>query len=63
MGRVLLTDESRFNLREGDGRVPMNRRHGEPFQDLVGGGSIMAWAGISLHTKTDMGRLAGNLTW
>ena len=67
-GRVLFTDESRFKLRRADGRVRMYRRRGERFQDccvverdMFGGGSIMVWAGISLHTKTDMVRIAGNL--
>ena len=67
-GRMLFTDESRFKLRRADGLVRMYRRRGERFQDccvverdMFGGGSIMVWAGISMHTKTGMVRLAGNL--
>ena len=58
---MLFTDESRFKFREADGRVRMYRHRGERFQDLFGGGFIMVWAGISLHTKTDMVRIVGNL--
>jgi hypothetical protein len=53
-GRVLFTDESRFNLRRSDGRSRVYRRTGERYSDVCvrergqyGGGSVMVWAGIS----------------
>ena len=58
-GNVLFSDESRFNLRRSDGRTRVFRRRGERYADACvtekgqfGGGSVMVWAGISLHTKT-----------
>lgn len=52
------TDESRFNLRTVDGRLPVFRRRGERYRDCCvvereqyGGESVTIWGGISLHTK------------
>ena len=65
---VLFVDEVRVNLRVSDGRVRIYRRRGERNSqncllqhDRFGGGSIMAWAGISLHTKTPLVHIQGNL--
>lgn len=56
---VLFTDETRFNLRRSDGRLRVYRRRGERYsapcvkeKGQFGGGSVMIWAGISLHTQT-----------
>ena len=44
---VLFTDESRFNLRQSDGRVRVYRRRGKRYHDVVllkttaRGGSVM----------------------
>ena len=55
--RVLFTDESKFNLQRSDGRARVYRRRGERFSDncvrergQFGGGSVMIWDGVSLHT-------------
>ena len=60
-------DESRFSLRQADGSVRVYRLRGGRFRDccvveifLFGGGLIMGLPGISLHTKTDILRIAGN---
>lgn len=65
---VLFTDESRFNLYHNDGRMRVYRRRGERLndecvfqRDQYGGGSVMVWAGVSLHTKTDLVIVQGNL--
>ena len=65
---VLFTDESRFNLYNNDGRLRVYRRRGERLNDdclfqreQYGGGSVMVWAGVSLHTKTDLIVVRGNL--
>lgn len=65
---VLFTDESRFNLYHNDGRMRVYRRRGERLnddcvfqRDHYGGGSVMVWAGVSLHTKTDLVIIHGNL--
>ena len=65
---MLFTDELRFKLQEADGRAQMNNSRGERFQDccvverdMLCSGSITVWAGVSLHTKTDMVRIAGKL--
>lgn len=56
---VVFSDESRFHLRNADGRLRVWRRRGERYhQDCVvqtdrwGGGSIMVWGGISYHHRT-----------
>ena len=60
---VLFTDES-----PNDGRMRVYRRRGERLnddcvfqRDPYGGGSVMVWAGVSLHTKTDLVIIHGNL--
>ena len=67
-GRVLFTDESRFLLRRVDGRVRVFRRRGERFSencvlrhDRYGGGSLMVWAGITAHRRTDLVFVNGTL--
>ena len=67
-GRVLFTDESRFCLSHGDGRVRVWRRRGERFadacviqQDRWGGGSVMVWGGIHQRGRTNLIVLNGNL--
>ena len=59
--RVLLTDESRFNLSVTDGRIRVFRRRGERFadnclleRDRFGVGSVMVWGGIMGGRKTDL---------
>ncbi|XP_060551452.1 uncharacterized protein LOC132713030 [Ruditapes philippinarum] len=66
---VLFTDESCFNLFHSDGRVRVYRRSGDRLnnaciiqRDWYGGGSVMVWAIVSLHTKTDLIIIQGNLT-
>ena len=65
---VWFTDESRFHLYNSDGRWRVYRRRGERLNDACivqreqyGGGSVMVWAGASLHTKTDLVVVRGNL--
>lgn len=65
---VLFVDETRVKLRGADGRTRIYRRRGERNAancvmeaDSFGGGSIMVWAGISLHTKTPVVNVNGNL--
>ena len=65
---VMFTDESRFNLYNNDGRWRVYRWRGERLNDACivqreqyGGGSVMVWAGVSLHTKTDLVVVRGNL--
>lgn len=65
---VLFVDETRIKLRNADGRVRVYRRRGERNQpncvvevDNFGGGSVMVWAGVSMHTKTEIVPIQGNL--
>lgn len=65
---VLFSDESRFLLRRVDGRRRVYRRRGERYvdecverRDAFGGGSLMAWAGISYHHRTNLVFINGNL--
>ena len=67
-GRVLFTDESRFLLQHVDGRVRVFHRRGERFRencvlrhDRYGGGSLMVWAGITAHRRTDLVFINGTL--
>lgn len=67
--RVLFSDESRYTLSFNDGRVRVWRRPGERFIDATilehnrhGGGSLMVWAGFSLHHRTPLHRVEGNIT-
>ena len=66
--RVLLSDESRFNLSHHDGRIRVFKRGGERFadnclieRDRFGGGSVMLWGGIMGRRKTNLIVLKGNL--
>lgn len=66
---VLFVDETRVKLRGADGRTRIYRRRGERTNancvleaDAYGGGSVMIWAGISMHTKTPAVSVDGNLT-
>jgi len=68
-GNVLFSDESRFCLRAPDGRERVWRRKGERFiastfshRRSYGGGSITAWAGISMEGRTDIIFIEGSLT-
>lgn len=65
---VLFTDESRYKVSGNDARARVYRRRGERFarscvkeRDWFGGGSVMVWGGISLHTKTPLAVVNGNL--
>lgn len=67
-GRVLFTDESRFNLWRSDERNRVYLWRGEGVNDAcvwkkehVGGSSVMVWAGISIHTKPMMVPFQRNL--
>ena len=65
----VFTDESRFCLTRGDGRIRVHRRRNESYtkactleQDRVGGGgSIMVWGGVSQHHGTELVVIEGNL--
>ncbi|KAI4898896.1 hypothetical protein NFI96_004812 [Prochilodus magdalenae] len=67
---VLFTGESRVYLSTCDRRDRLWRRRGECYaacnivqHDRFGGGSVMAWGGISLEGRTDLYRLdTGTLT-
>ena len=63
---VLFVDETRISLRGNDGRARVYHARGERFNENCmvetepfGGGSIMMFAGISMHTKTPIVRLQG----
>lgn len=67
--QVLFTDEKRFRLQENDCRTRVYRERGERFndncvieRDRYGGGSVMIWAGVSMHNKTNIVFINGNLT-
>ena len=61
------TDESRFCLTRGDGRIsiysPRNSRYTQACtlerDRFGGGGSVMVWGGVSQHHRTEF--VAGNL--
>ena len=66
--RVLLSDESRFNLSNYDGGMRVFRRRVERFadnclieRDRFGGGSVMVWGGIIGWRKTNLIVVQGNL--
>ena len=68
-GRVMFIDESRFSIQFNDGRVRVYRRPGERFADVnvrqchrFGDGSGMVWSGISIHHRTPLYVVDGNLT-
>ena len=63
---VLFVDETRISLRGNDGRARVYRARGKRFNESCvvesepfGGGSIMMFAGILMHTKTPIVRLQG----
>ena len=65
----MFTDESRFSIQFNDGRVRVYRHPGECFADVnvrqrhrFGGGSVMVWGGISIHHRTPLYVVDGNLT-
>ena len=67
--RVMFTDESRFSIQFNNGGVRVYRRPGERFTDVnvrqhhqFGGGSVMVWGGISIHHRTPLYVVDGNLT-
>ena len=66
---MLFVDETRVKLCGNDGRTRVYRRRRERNAqncvvevDQFGGGSLMLWAGISMHTKTPIVTIQGNLT-
>ena len=68
-GRVMFTDEVRFSIQFNNGRVRVYRGPGERFADVnvrqrhqFGGGSVMVWGGISIHHRTPLYVVDGNLT-
>ena len=67
--QVLFSDESRFTMNHNDGRLKVWRRPGERFIDATvqekvafGGGSVMVWGAFSLHHRTPLYHVQGNLT-
>ena len=66
--KVLFSDESRFTMNHNDGRLRVWRRPGQRFIDAtvqekvaLGGGSVMVWGAFSLHHRTPLYRVQGNL--
>ncbi|KAK7105538.1 hypothetical protein V1264_016903 [Littorina saxatilis] len=67
--RELFSDESRYTLSFNDGRIRVWRRPRERFSNATalehnrhGGGSLMVWGGFSLHHRTPIHCVQGNLT-
>lgn len=67
--QVLFSDESRFTMNHNDGRLRVWRRPGQRFIDATvqekvafGGGSVMVWGAFSLHHRTPLYHVQGNLT-
>ena len=66
---VLFTDESRFSLQRGDGRVRVDRRRNERYADCCvlerdrfgGGGSVIVWAAIAQGYRSPLVVIDGNL--
>jgi hypothetical protein len=63
---ILLSDESKFNLKFSDGRMRIYRRRRECFADgcvketdRFGGGGVMVWGGISHVGKILLLRIPG----
>ena len=61
-------DETKIKLSGSNGRLSVYRRTGERAHDncvvdteQFGGGSILVWAGILMHTQTQIVRVNGNL--
>ena len=67
--RVVFTDEKRFSIHGSDGRDRVYRRRNERYEQQCimetrlqgGGGSEMVWAGVSMHHKTDIVFINGNM--
>uniref|UniRef100_A0A8C7G790 Transposase n=1 Tax=Oncorhynchus kisutch TaxID=8019 RepID=A0A8C7G790_ONCKI len=67
--KVFFTEESRFSLTSGDGRICVYRRRNERYteactleQDRFGcGGYVMVWGGVSQHHRSELVVIAGNL--
>ena len=66
--RVAFSDDSRFNLYFNDGQMRVYRRRGERYSDVnvkeldrYGGGSVMVWAAVTMHRRTPLRFIAGNL--
>ncbi|KAK7106755.1 hypothetical protein V1264_017975 [Littorina saxatilis] len=67
--QVLFSDESRFTLNHNDDRLGVWGRQGERYIDATvqekvafGGGSVMVWGAFSLHHRTPLFHVQGNLT-
>ena len=65
---VVFSDESRFCLQQGDGRIRVWRKKGERYadccvreQDRHRGGSVMVWGAIDTHEKSNLIIIDGNL--
>ena len=66
--RVLFSDESRFTIHRGDGRVRVYRRGNEHYaeccvleRDRFGsGGSVLVWAGIAHGFRFNLDLIEGN---
>ena len=65
---VLFVDETKIKINGSDGRLRVYRRTGERANEncinetqQFGGGSMLVRAGISMHTKTQIVRVNGNL--
>ena len=66
--RDAFSDESHFNLYFNDGWMRAYRRHGERYSDInvkehdrYGGTSVMVWAAVTMHRRTPVQFIAGNL--
>ena len=67
---VLFVDETKIKLQSADGRKRVYRRRGERHSEACveemdrfgGGGNLMVWGGVSMHTKTPLIRVNGGLT-
>ena len=67
--RVTFSDESCFNLYFNEGGMRVYRRRGERYSDVnvkehdrYGGGSVMVWAAVTMHRRTPLQFIAGNLS-
>ena len=64
---VLFTDESRFCLTKGDGRICDYRRRNEHYTEVCtlewdrfgGGGSVVVWGSVAQHHRTELVVIAG----
>ena len=66
--KIFFSDKSRFTLYHNDGRLRVWRHRGERFIDVTVqvkvafGGSIMVWGAFSLHHRSPLYFINGNLT-